>query len=353
MASEVVAVGKRRRALAGTALLLVAAGALWLWTRPELATEAALSAGADASAAVSTSATSASEAAGKAPPAGPAGPPAPAGDAEVVAELQARFGAVIGRKHAQIRLLEQLIVYLKATYPEDWQQRLPALLEQLFPALAGELLEKFHSLLSYNEWLLADRDRLRALSPEQRGEALWARRYAAFGSDAEAIWAAELRNLRVARALAGAEADRSLNTAQKLERYVGAIRSAYGERAEAALQRRQTEWLNRFLALDSVQTELGQLGAGERRSQLRQIRAELGMDDAALARWEALDAQRDQRWQAGEQYMAAREQLLAQADGAALQQLQDQLFGADAEAIRREEAAGFYRFGRPRRIGRE
>ena len=38
-------------------------------------------------------------------------------------ELLAKFGPRINNKHAQIKLLEQLMAYLMDRYPDDWRGR--------------------------------------------------------------------------------------------------------------------------------------------------------------------------------------------------------------------------------------
>lgn len=278
-------------------------------------------------------------------------------NADFVAGIHQKFQPHIHIKHAQIRFLEQLISYLKAHYPDDWQSRIYAFIDEAFPELADALNNKFDSLQRYNEWLLADRDLLKAMSPEERRAALWAKRYSAFGTDAKQIWAAELKNIEIQNALSSVSDNGDMPVDQKLDTLITSINDAYGEQAESFIQSRRTELINKFLAVDTVQSELRALPTGDRRQTLREIREKLGMNNTALDRWEALDTQRDAAWESGTNYMAQREQILASYDGyektRELHTLQQQLFGAEAEIIRREEANGFYRFKGEREIGRE
>lgn len=276
---------------------------------------------------------------------------------QFIADLGQKFAGVIEVKHAQIRLLEQLISYLKSRYPDDWESRVEGLLAQMYPELAAELIAKFQAWSNYNGWLLTERDVLRAMSPLERREALWAKRFDAFGSDAELIWAAELRNRHIEEALTAAEDMAASPPEEKLKHFVESVRGALGDKAEPLLATRRTELMDRFLSLDSVQQELKNLPASTRLVSLREIRSGLGMDAEALDRWTALDKRRDQLWATGSHYMEQRQIVLASYSGSEqnrrLQALQTQLFAEQSELIQREEESGFFRFAGDRRIGRE
>jgi hypothetical protein len=106
-----------------------------------------------------------------------------------------------------------------------------------------------------------------------------------------------------------------------------------------------------------VQQDLAAQPPDQRRQSLREIRTGMGMDEAAVQRWDELDRVRDQAWDQGQRYMRERQQLAAQYPAVEqeqrLRELQDRTFGDEAETIRAEEAAGFYRYGHRRRLGRE
>lgn len=273
---------------------------------------------------------------------------------DLIAEMQARFGPNIHRPHAQIKLIEQLIAYLQQQYPEDWRSRIGPLLDQLFPELAALLLERFEGLLNYNDWLREHRDSLRAMAPDARRQSLWEQRYATFGEAADEIWAAERRNYQIQSRLVALDSAADLDAQQKLQQYLESIHEAYGEHGGRVIEQRRTELLGRFLDLESVQQELHELPEGERRNTLRSLRAGLGMDEAALQRWDALDQRRAQQWNTGNQYMQRREALVQQgADPTAIAQLREQLLGELAPVIAQEEAAGFFRWSGQRRFGRE
>ena len=116
--------------------------------------------------------------------------------------------------------------------------------------------------------------------------------------------------------------------------------------------------MNRFISLDTVQAELQALPDAQRNALLGELRAQLGMGPEALQRWSSLDQSRDQTWASGQRYMQERARILAERpreqQEAELRELRSRHFSEeDAAIIRDEEAAGFYRYGRSRRIGRE
>ncbi len=272
-------------------------------------------------------------------------------------QLRSRFAPVMGSQHARIRLLEQLIAYLKAHYPDGWEAQLQAMLHELFPELAEALLAQFHKLQSYTAWLELQRSTLQGLSPQERRQALWAARLAAFGPDAEEIWAAERRSERLVDALAAVDTTTGLTTQEKMQAYLTAIHDNYGEQAGRFLEQRQTEIMNRFISLDTVQAELQALPDTQRNALLSELRAQLGMGPEALQRWSNLDQSRDQSWASGQRYMQERARILGlprEQQAAQLRALRNTHFSEEEAAIiLDEEAAGFYRYGRPRRIGRE
>lgn len=154
------------------------------------------------------------------------------------------------------------------------------------------------------------------------------------------------------RALSGSAAP----FAEKRRVYIAALRAAYGERAFGPRAPHLTRNLIRFLELDSVQRDLLAMTVVQRRAHLREFRAALGLEEAALARWDALDLERDAARFTGEVYMAERAKLERLAPGPAReaqrQALRERLFGpAEAVFIRQEEATGFHRFRVPQVLG--
>jgi len=94
----------------------------------------------------------------------------------------------------------------------------------------------------------------------------------------------------------------------------------------------------------------------ERKEQLAFHRKSMGLDEAAIQRWNRLDDKRDERWEKGLAYMKARNQVLKKTPAAgrelSLDQLRRDHFGPEAETVKQEELAGFYRFNRDRVYGK-
>lgn len=279
-------------------------------------------------------------------------------DAAFLQGLRQRFAALLHQQHARIRAIEQLINYLKAHYPDDWRERVAAFLSALSPELATELQAAFEALMRYDDWLREQRERLASLPAAQRREELWQKRRELFGEAAAAdIWAAERRGEQLQSTLAALDRSDGRALDEKLDDYLAAIDRAYGRDAPMLLDQRRTELMNRFLSLDAVQTQLASLTPTERSATLRDLRARMGLDSAALDRWSGLDRDRDHAWERGQRYLQERQQILARYQGSEQQQrlhaLQDQLLGPDADTIRDEESAGFFRYAHARRYGRE
>jgi ribosomal protein L29 len=295
------------------------------------------------------------------PPA-PAAGAAPAGapDAELeqlVTVMREKFGPKLHEPSAQVRMLEELMRYFQKRSPDRWREELLAFLQRAFPEQYEQLAATLRNRLDYEKWVRDNDAYLRGLSPEQRRAALWDARNRLFGKEAaEAIWANELRNQNLADTLAALDAKPEASVTEKLSAYKQRVSELHGEKAEAYLARHQQELMNRFLDLSSVQRDLSAMTPEARSQQLRTIRKEMGLDEEALKRWDALDQTRDDRWSAGTRYMAERAALSRELSGEALearlQEVRARYFGPEADIIAQEESTGFFRFERPRVWGR-
>lgn len=278
---------------------------------------------------------------------------------QLIAQLRSRYGAHIDKPYIQMRMLEELMRILQARYPDRWREILLDIVREAFPELYDQIAAILDHRLEYEQWMDENRDRLQAMSKEERQAALWEARNRLFGADAaEQIWAAEIKNRAFGDALAAIDNQGGASIADRLDMYKQTIDDIHGNGQDGAagyLEKHRHEAMNRFIGLESVQRELSSMSAEERSQSLRQIRRGMGLDDAALARWDDLDRQRDERWEQGLAYMAERKELVARYQGAELESRLDALraryFGAEAEVIAREEESGFFRFERPRRWG--
>jgi lipase chaperone LimK len=104
-----------------------------------------------------------------------------------------------------------------------------------------------------------------------------------------------------------------------------------------------------------VQNDLRALPEAERREHLRQLRTAVGMDEAALGRWDELDAVRAERWKTGKHYLEERAKLQATVQGDELEadiiRLQQRIFGEEAEMIHNEEVNGYFRYEGEQQFG--
>lgn len=278
-------------------------------------------------------------------------------DAEAIRRLQALFGDGIANKRVQIKALEQVVAWLQKNYPDDWRDRLYAFLQQAFPGMADELFARFEQMETWNEWWKANRARLAELPAAERRAEVWDQRLRAFGDEAVEIWEESLRNEAVLDALEQVSRSPDTDVAEKLDTYLDAIEDAYGEDAARLIESRQTELMDRFLETPAVQDNLHALPSDQRRRELRRVREGLGMDEAALDRWDELDRARDTAWETGERYMDERQRLAESYEGDELIRRLDDLrvrtFGPDADVIRSEEEGGFFRFDHRRTFGKE
>ncbi len=280
-----------------------------------------------------------------------------AADAQAAAYLQEQFGATIANKHTQIKALEKLIAYLMKAYPDDWRDRVYDLLRAAFPERADELYAQFAKLSAYNDWLAGHRGELMMLDPALRRAKLWELRRRFFGDDVDEIWETALRNEQIYDALDAIGRSSQSSVAEKIELYVESVKQAYGDLAERFMEQRRSELVNRFLSVETVQDDLHGLAPQQRAVALDDIRRAMGMDEPALQRWRELDSRRDADWDLGRRYMEQREAIVAGFEGPErdrrLQTLRESMFAEQAESLRSEEAAGFFRFGHRRVFGKE
>lgn len=275
----------------------------------------------------------------------------------LVAQLRSRYGAQIQHPYVQIKMLERLIRHFRAQSPDRWQEALLDLLRVAFPDRYAELAANLQHWLDYERWMDEQRTVLQGLGDKERRAALWEARKRIFGEEAaESIWAAEIKSQAATDALHAAGALEGATVSDRLARYKEGLEDAYQEHTESFLEQHRQEVMDRFLDLDSVQRDLSTLTPEERARSMREIRQGLGLSEEALQRWDALDRERDTRWDAGARYMQEREALAKQYSGDALEErlreVRTRYFGAEAATIATEEQSGFFRFSRPRRWGR-
>lgn len=275
---------------------------------------------------------------------------------DVVQYFREKYGKTIHHKHTQVMLVEKLMGYLMKMYPDDWVVYMYAMLREIFPGMENEIFDTFEKLHKYNTWLKENQNDLAQLNSKDKRNALWEKRYEIFGQDADQVWEAEKRIEPIYNALDTIqESDMPFN--EKLSLYKQSIQEAYKSNTDTFVARKQQELMNSFLDVESVQKDLANMTQQERKENLKEVRKAMGLDSDALQRWEELDQVRDQRWDAGMQYMKERAELEKKYKGAELEKQLDSLrmkyFGDEAETIKNEEESGYYRFSQPRKYGLE
>ncbi|MGQ9843724.1 MAG: hypothetical protein ACUVRK_09170 [Spirochaetota bacterium] len=275
---------------------------------------------------------------------------------EAVEYLREKYGKTIHNKYTQVKLIEKLMSLLTAMYPDDWVVYLYAMVREIFPGMENEIFETFEKLYAYNSWLKDNHQDLIHMDSKDKRDLLWQKRYEIFGEDAEQIWASEKRVEPIYNAIDTIKNNENLPFDEKLSLYSKSIQEAFKDNKEY-IPRKQQEFMDSFLAIDSVQKDLGSMSAQERTESLTKVRKAMGLDSKALMRWEELDKERDERWDAGMQYMQQRAELEKKYKGVELEKQLDSLrikyFGDEAETIKNEEQSGYYRFSQPRKYGLE
>jgi len=281
----------------------------------------------------------------------------PPEEGDLVAMLRQRFGDRIHRPYVQMKMLEDLMRYYQKRNPQGWREDVLAALKAAFPERYEELAQRLQQWLDYEQWTRENHARLQGLSPQERRAAVWAERDRLFGHDvAREIWAAELRNEALANALKSIDAQPQAPLTERLASFTKSLQETYPENTQAYVAAHRQELMNRFLDLSSVQKDLAAMTAEQRSENLRKVRQEMGMDAEALQRWDELDKVRDSRWETGSQYMTERAALAQEYSGTELEvklkELRTRYFAEEADSIAGEEESGFFRFGQPRKWGR-
>ncbi len=259
-----------------------------------------------------------------------------------------KFSSRISQPKGKIQFIDQLIRYLQKNYGAEWQTYFAQWVETIFPEQAELILAMHNTMQTYQQWLIDEKHSLAAMTPDERRRVTWETRRSLFGEDmANAIWQGSLQREQISASLSRLNEQTDLTFAEQAASYRQAIEAALGDQSDSFIQKHQQETIDRFLNTRAVQENLQTMPTTQRKAALAKLRSDMGMDEAAIERWEALDEQREARWAKGMEYMKQRAEL----DTEALTKLQNELFGDEAEIIRNEESGGYFRFSRPQIIG--
>lgn len=274
---------------------------------------------------------------------------------EVVELMQERHGGELGTRLGQIDMINALIAYLKKTHPDNWQVMMEKLLNAAFPDQAAELLELANNHLEYVAWRRQADAELRQLDNDARMEMLMEQRREIFGEAvAEDLWKHQIRDYETQKAIErlASESDRPVN--ERLDEFSSVVKENY---SEEALKNQSTSMGDSFASqfLEATQDELRDMEAQQRQQTINETRRQLGYSESAVENLARLDRTRDKRWESGEQYMEKRERIMANYEGEERQErlrsAREQIQGASADTIRKEEESGHFRFEQERTYG--
>jgi hypothetical protein len=266
----------------------------------------------------------------------------------LIDQLRRKYGQNIENPYWQVKLLEYLTTLIKQQHPDDWRTRVETLLKDAFPDQAQILLARLDALETYFAWMESLEHDMRFEDDVARRKAIRDKRLELFGEDAYIIWEAQFKDDQFGEKM-NALSGSTDSFSDKVDSYVAIIEDVFGSQVLKAEGAHKTQIMGKFMSLPNVQSDLRGMSPEDRKQSMRDFRAAIGLDEAALNRWEALDTERDNEWSAGIRYMQERKALETQNSGqlpeAALRDLQDRVFGKEqSQYIRNEEATGYFRY---------
>jgi hypothetical protein len=268
---------------------------------------------------------------------------------DLVQRLQGRYGKDLANPRTQVQVVEEIMRVLEPRDPERYQKMTADAVRQVFPDNSSQLVKMTGKVALYDTWLQNNWDPLFSKGRKEKQDIIWGKRREIFGKDAEKIWPEEQRTRTIDQVVSGLNRVKGASLMDKFTFFDGTIRQEYDLEANAFIRGHQQDLLNRFLRLESVQSDLRGMSAQERRKNLRAMRKTLGMDEATLAHYDALEKARDDRWTKGLQYMKDRQEVLDSALQGGLRELvldelRKKYFSTEAPVVAAEEKAGYYRF---------
>ncbi|HVN71758.1 MAG TPA: hypothetical protein VMU10_07050 [Desulfomonilia bacterium] len=269
-------------------------------------------------------------------------------DKALVSRLRNQYGKDLSDPKVQFQVIEELQKGLQSRYPLNSRDKMKEAVALAFPGNVDQLMKMSDRLDSYNAWLRSTWGTMLDKSFKDREDILKSKRTEIFGTDADKIWTVDLRMNTLNRILSALNRVKNAPLKDKLAFFMDTIRQEYGSDTDAFIDSYQQELLKHFIGLESVQADLGKMKPQERELSLRAIRQAFNVDQATLARWEALDKIREDRWERGLMYMKERQKIVDSVHGATrdflLDALRSSYFGKDAATVTSEEKAGYFRF---------
>lgn len=280
---------------------------------------------------------------------------------KIVMELQRDYGKNISKKSTQAALFD-VKKYIISLFPnEDGRKKIYQILKRAFPDLADEIMKTLDKLEEYNQWLADNNAELSQMSDYERTIALWEKRKALFGEDADEIWsgdllAAEARKKTMKDTMTVLEQSNDTSIDEKLDVFKTTLHQTYENTPDEFLLNYKDMSAMAFFGLESVQEDLKQMSPDQRQLEINKIRRELGFSQDEIEQMAEIDAEREQGWKIGLKYMEEREAVVSQYDGEErkekLKAIREKYFKEQAKTIELEEEKDFFfRFKRPREYG--
>lgn len=244
-------------------------------------------------------------------------------------------------------------------YPENGQSIFAQIMQLAFPEYAQAIMKLVAKLDTYKHWYSENLVMLNDLEPLTRNGKIWHKRHEIFGDLAEQIWQKELNTIEekrqtVQQTLDALDSATDISMSERLYILQNTLSEQYAEESDTYL-------LNKgmiadvYFRLDSVQQDLKNMSPQERTQALADSRKQLGFSQQDIDMLAKEDAEKEQRWTKGYEYMSARDQLTQSYSGdelkSKLDALRKQHFGKHASTITAEEDSGFFRYERPRLYG--
>lgn len=280
---------------------------------------------------------------------------------KIVMELQRDYGKNISRISTQAALFD-VKKYIISLFPnEDGRKKFYQILKRAFPDFADEIMKTLDKLEEYNQWLADNDAELSQMSDYERTLALWEKRKALFGDDADEIWsgellAAEARKKTMKDTMGVLEQSNDTTLDEKLDVFKTTLQQTYENTPDEFLLNYKDMAAMAFFSLESVQGDLSQMTPDQRQFEMNNIRRELGFSQDDIETMAEIDAEREQGWKIGLKYMKEREAVVSQYDGEErkekLKEIREKYFKEQAKTIELEEEKDlFFRFMRPREYG--
>ncbi len=277
---------------------------------------------------------------------------------EMVAQLQLKHASDIHQTSVMVTM-KDFRDFVLEMFPNVGMSLFEKIMLAAFPDVAMQILNLIKGLDVYDAWYLDNLLSLNELHPLQKNGKIRAKRHEIFGELAQEIWQQEVaenqkRQDTIRETIKLLDKAQDISLDESLYVLNNTIQEQYSDRAESLIIDKGLV-ASMYFNLASVQKGLQNLPEEDRQNQINQSRRQLGYNEKTISYLEQQDAQREQRWKNGYQYMQARTELMNTVAEAELEDelsaLREQYFKHEAPTIKAEEQGQFFRYERPRLYG--